>query len=79
MLIIFPSRACHPLDPLKDRSLVQEQKGLLFVSFLRADAALSTEVAAKPYLSGYKVTKFQKFNGQKGDPMEHAVPFFFLA
>lgn len=33
------------------------------------------EVAVTPYPFGYKVLKFQKFDGRKGDSKEHVASF----
>lgn len=33
------------------------------------------EITTKPYRSEYKVLKFQKFDGQKGDSKEHVACF----
>lgn len=64
--------SCFVLD-----TMLQKEKERASVSFFSLDlkATLPFEVAAKPYPSKYKVPKFQKYNGWKGNKKDHIVRF----
>lgn len=63
------------LWPERNRGYAEGRKGRGLYIFHRPKTTYLTDVTAKPYPSEYKVPKFQKFDGQKGNTKEHVVSF----